>query len=93
MQILVMIQWNYRKDCPNSAGTSTDIDQIMLMQHYIPPTNVTQIVAASCALLQSSLVTILKELAKAKQTNQKLKKTMQMTQPKLDVTPANNRFN
>ena len=39
----------------------------MLLQPYNPPTTVTQTVTASYFLPQLSLVTILKEIAKAKQ--------------------------
>ena len=44
-------------------------DQTPTIPMYSVPTTVTETVAASYAVPQSSLVTILKELAKAKQMN------------------------
>ena len=50
---------HYRKDCPNPTITSPFTDQNLT---YSPPTTVTQIVTAFYAVLQISLVTILKGL-------------------------------
>ena len=57
---------HYRKDCPNSIDTSPVVDQHLT---HNPPHTGTQMAIASYAVPKSSLVTILKELAKAKQTN------------------------
>ena len=48
---------------------------------------ITQTVTASYTVPQSSLVTILKELAKAKETNQQLKRNMQLNQENEVGTP------
>ena len=57
---------NYRNGCPNSGGTNPVPDQTSM---YGLPTTVTQMVTAFYVVPQSSLVTILKELGTAKQTN------------------------
>ena len=49
---------------------------------YITSTTVTQMVTASYAVPQSSLVTICKELAKAKQMNQQPRKSIKQITPK-----------
>ena len=77
---------HYRKDFPNSAGKDPGLDQNMPVQPYSPPTTVTQTMTASYVVLTSSLVTIFRELAKAKQTNWPLKKNVHLTQPNQDVT-------
>ena len=78
---------HYRKDCLNSAGTSHSPDQNISVQPYSPSTTVTQKVTVPYAASQSHLVTILKELAKTKQTNRHLKNNIQMPQPKPVVPP------
>ena len=55
---------HYSKDCPNSAGTSLVPDNILSMPMCSPPTTIMQMVSASCDVPQSSLVAILKILAK-----------------------------
>ena len=55
---------HYRKDCPSSAGTSLVPDQTLTKPMYSPPTTVEQMVTVPFAVPQSSLVAILKELAK-----------------------------
>ena len=59
---------HYRKYCPNSTGTSQIPEQTPTNSS---PSAVTQTVTASYVVPQSSLVTILKELVNAKQTNRK----------------------
>ena len=57
---------HFRKENPNSIGTSPVPDQTSI---YSAPTTMTQMATASYVVPQSILVTILKELAKAKQMN------------------------
>ena len=57
---------HYRKDCPTSSGISPVPDQIPT---YSPPTTVTQTDTASYSVPKSSLVTICKKIAKAKERN------------------------
>ena len=60
-------KYHYRKDCPSTAVTSLELEQNILTQLYGQPKMMT--VTVSYAVPQSSLLTILKELAKAsKQT-------------------------
>ena len=59
--------WNFRKHCPSSIAMCPVLDQILTTPKYSPPTTVTQMVTASYAVSQSSLGTILTEIAKAKQ--------------------------
>ena len=68
---------NYRKDCYSSSGTSPVPDKTPITPMYSSPTTVTQTVTALYAVPQSSLVIILKELAKVKQTNWQLRKSIQ----------------
>ena len=46
---------HYRKDCPNSAGTSLLPDKTSSMQNCSPPTTVIQTVTSLYAVPQSSL--------------------------------------
>ena len=55
---------HYGRDCPNSAGPTSELHQNMQAQPYSPPKAVTQTIIASYAMLQSSLITIIKELTK-----------------------------
>ena len=57
---------HYGKDCANSTGISLVSDQTPT---YSSPLPVTEMVTATYAVPQSSLVTNLKELARVKQTN------------------------
>ena len=65
---------HHRKHCPNSPGTHSALDQNIPGQTYRPPTTVTQTVTTSYTVPQSSLVTILKQFARAKQMNHQLRK-------------------
>ena len=78
---------HYRKDCSNSACTSPVPDQTSTIQTYCLPTMVSQTVTASYALLQNSLVTIHKELARVKKRNHQLRKTIQNTQSRKNSAP------
>ena len=69
----------YRKDYTNSICISPVLDQNLM---YTLPTTLTQMVMASYAVPSVVLVTILKELAKAKQMNQQLRKSIQQTPSK-----------
>ena len=53
----------------NLPSASSGLEQNILEQSYSSPTMVTQTVIAYCALPLSSLVAILKEFAKVRQTN------------------------
>ena len=59
----MVIKGHYRKDCPNSTGTSPVPDQTST---YKPPTTVTQTLRPSYAVPQSSLVTILEGVSGSK---------------------------
>ena len=75
----------YRKDCPNLAGTIPGPDQNMPLQSNMASMTVAQMETASYAIPQSSLLTNLRELAKVKQTDEQLKQNVQMTQHKQTV--------
>ena len=68
-----------RKDCPSLTCTIPVPDQNPTCS---PPTTVKQTVTASYAVLQSTLVTILKEIWIVKQNNQQLRKSIQQLSPK-----------
>ena len=102
MWLLEMIKWddidwqishfkcrykgNYREDCLKSAGRSQALDHNTPVESHSLSKIVTQTVAASYAVSQSSLVTILKIL-KRPNTNCQLRKNVQVTQPKQHAAP------
>ena len=70
---------HYRKDSPNATGTSPIWDQTPTYSH---PPPVTQTIIVSYAVPQTSVVAILKEVVKTKQSNWQLRKSIQQTLPK-----------
>ena len=76
---------HYRKDCPSSTGTSLLPNKNLMYSH---PITVTQKYTTSYAVLQSTLVTIMNGLVKAKKTNWQLGKSIQQMQPKQTPSPT-----
>ena len=77
---LVIDEYHYGKDCPNLTVKLQQYQPIVHLQ------SLTQTVTASHIVSQSSLVTIIKELAKVKETNQQLRKGIQQLSSKQNPT-------
>ena len=78
---------HYRKECPSLSNTIPVLDQTLSTPMYSLCTTVTYMVTASYAVLQSSLVTIYKKIAKAKHMNWHLSSNVQQAPPDQSFIP------